>query len=85
MGWLDFGGAPVIAKMSASCGMASIIWAPKRAKGAVGAGFARAEARCLAASVAASAEDMAGIAPLCGENRTFLVIHSPRVSGIKMW
>ena len=44
-------GEPVAAKMSASCWMASMVWAPKRAKGADGADFSRASARRLAASL----------------------------------
>ena len=57
-------GAPGVANVSASCWMASMVWAPKRAKGAAGAGFSRASARHLAALVAASTEEMAGMAPL---------------------
>ena len=53
-------------KMSASCWMASMAWASKRSKGAVGAGFARASDMRLAVSVSASAEDIAGMAPLWG-------------------
>ena len=68
VGWVGFGGAPVVARMSARCQMESMVWVPKRAKCAAGAGFARASARRLAASMAASAEDMAGMAPLCGKN-----------------
>ena len=41
VGWLGFGGVPVAAKMLASCRMASMVWAPNRAKGAAVAGFAR--------------------------------------------
>ena len=76
------GDAPVVAKMSDSCRMASMVWAPKRAKGVAGAGFARASARRLYASVAASEEDMAGMAPLWGKKWTVLVMRSTRVSGI---
>ena len=76
------GGAPVVAKMLASCRMVSMVWASKREKGAAGVGFARASARRLNTSVATSAEDMAGVAPLWGENWTVLVMRSPRVSGI---
>ena len=65
--WVGFGGAPVAAEMSASFRMVSMVWAPKRAKGAAGAGFARASDRRLSVSMAASAEDMAGMAPLCGK------------------
>ena len=79
------GGTPVVANMSASFRMASMVWAPKRAKGAAGAGFARASARRLVASVDVSAEDMAGMAPFCGKNWTVLEMRSPRVFGIKMW
>ena len=48
------GCAPVVANMSASCRMTSMVWEPKRAKGAAGAGFERTLARRLDASVAAS-------------------------------
>ena len=65
VGWVGFDGAPVIAKMSDSCRMASMVWAPKRENGAAVEGFARASDRRLDASVAASAEDMASMAPLC--------------------
>ena len=75
-------GVPFAAKFSASCRMSSMVWAPKRAKGLAGAGFARALARRLALSVAALAEDIAGMAPLLGGNCTVLVMHSPRVSSI---
>ena len=72
MGGVEFrGGVPVVANMSASFRMASMVWAPKRAKGTAIAGFARASARRLAASLAASAEDMAGMAPLCGKTGQF--------------
>ena len=64
--------------------MADMIWVPKQAKGAAGAGFARALDRRLAASVVPSAEDIAGMALLCGKNSTVLVMRSPRVSGVKM-
>ena len=58
------GCAPVAAKMLDSFRMAPMVWAQNRAKGAAGAGFARASARHMAASVAASADDMAGMVPL---------------------
>ena len=61
-----------------------MIWSPNQAKGAVGAGFSGASARRLAASMAASAEDMADMAPLWGVNWTVFVMHSPCVSGIYM-
>ena len=67
VGWGGLGGAPVAANMLASCRMVSMVWALNWAKGAAGAGFARASARRQAASISASAEDMAGMAPLCGE------------------
>ena len=84
VGWGGIGGAPVAAKMLASCRMASMVWVPKRANDAASAGFARASARRQAASVAASANDMAGMAPLCGKNWTVLMMRSTCVSGIKM-
>ena len=71
------GGASVVENMLASFRMASMVWAPKRAKGEAGAGFARVSARCLAASVAVSAEDMAGMAPLWGKNWKVLVMRYP--------
>ena len=84
-GGVGFSGcAPVAAKMSASCRMASMVWAPKRAKCAAGAGFARVSARRLAESVSALAEDIAGMAPLCGKNWKVLVMRYPRFTGIKM-
>ena len=57
-------GAPVAEKMSASCQMESMVWAPKRAKGAASAGFASMSDRLLTAYVAVLAEDIAGMAPL---------------------
>ena len=67
MGGIGFGGcAPVVAKMSASFQMTSMVWAQKRAKGAAGAGFSRASARRLAASMTALADEMSGMAPLWG-------------------
>ena len=63
VGWGGLGGAPVAAKMSVSCRMASMVWELKQAKGTAGAGFARASARRLAVSVAALAEEMDGMAP----------------------
>ena len=82
-GGVGFGGcAPVAANMLDNFRMASMVWAPKRAKGAAGAGFARTPARRMDASVAALTEDMDGMAPLWGENWTVLVMRSPRVSSI---
>ena len=60
-------GAPVAAKMSASCLMESMVWVPKRAKGAASVGYARASSRRLDASVDFSAEDTAGMAPVWGK------------------
>ena len=57
VGWVGFGGAPVAANISDSFWMASMVWAPKRAKGAAGAGFERASSRRLDASVATLAEE----------------------------
>ena len=68
VGWVGFDGGLVAAKMLVSYRMASMVWAPKRSNGAAGARIARASAGRLAASVAASGEDMAGMAPLCGGN-----------------
>ena len=64
-GGVGFGvGVPVAAKILASCWMASMVWVQKRSKGAAGAGFSRASDRRLDASVATSAEDIAGMVPL---------------------
>ena len=83
VGGVGFGGcAPVVANMSASFQMTSMVWAPKWAKSAASAGFARSSYRRLALYVDASAEDMAGMAPLWGKNWTVLVMCSPHVSGI---
>ena len=68
VGSVGFGFVSVSAKMSANFQMASMVWAPKRENFAAGAEFARASAKRLAASVAAPAEDMAGMGPLCGKN-----------------
>ena len=38
VGWVGLVSAPVAANMSAICQMESMVWAPKRAKGATGAG-----------------------------------------------
>ena len=55
VGWIVVGvGAPVAAKMLASCQMAYMVWALNQSKGAAGAGFARVSARRLDAYVAAS-------------------------------
>ena len=78
---VGFGGcATVAAKILASFRMSYMVWAPKQEKGAAVAGFSRASDRRLDASVAASAEDIAGMAPLWGENWTVLVMRSPCVS-----
>ena len=75
-------GAPVVAKMLDSFRITYMVRAPKRAKGASSAEFARASARRLDASVDALVEDMADMAPLWGKNWIVLVMRSPRVSGI---
>ena len=64
-------GAPAATKISASCQMVSMVWAPKRAKGASIAVLERETARRLAASVSASAEDIAGMVPLLEETVLF--------------
>ena len=76
------GCAPVAANMSAICRMASMVWVPKQAKVAASAGFSRESDRHMAASLDVLAEDMSGMAPLCGKNWTVLVMRYPRVSGI---
>ena len=72
-------GALVAEKISASYRVASMVWAPKRSKGTASAGFARASARLLAASMPMVAEDIAGMAPFWGGNCTVLVMCYPRV------
>ena len=67
----DSVGAPVAEKMSASCWMESMVWAPKRAKGESGAEFARESARRLDASMTALAYDIEGISPLWGKTVLF--------------
>ena len=67
--------------MSASCRIASMVWAPKIAKGAAGAGFARASARRLYESMAASAEEIADMASLWRKKSTVFSVNSSRVSG----
>ena len=59
-----------------------MVWASNREKGVVGAGFARASARRLAAYVDASVEDITGMALLLGGDYTFLEMLSPHVSGM---
>ena len=76
------GGVPVVSMMSASYRMASMVLAPKWAKGAAGAWFVRASARRLAASVAALTEDMAVMALLWWKNWTVWEMLFPRVSSI---
>ena len=58
-------GALDTAKMLSNFLMASMVWAPKRARGAAGVGLARALARRIAASVAALAEYIVGMVPMC--------------------
>ena len=71
-------GAPVAAKMSASCLIASMVWATKRVKGAAGVGFVRASDRRMAASVDASVEYIAGMAMLWVKKCTFLANCLPK-------
>ena len=74
-GGVGFGGCvPVAENMSASCRMASMVWAPKQENSAAGAGFARASSRCLDVSVAALAKETAGMAPLWGKSAVALVV-----------
>ena len=74
-------GVPATAKMSASCRIASMVWAPKRAKGAAGAGFVRASERRLDKYMAASAEEISDMASLWRKKSTVFAVNSPRVSG----
>ena len=64
-------GAPVAAKMSASCWMAYMVWATKRVKGAASVRFARASARRLATSMATLTEEISGMATLWGKTVLF--------------
>ena len=70
---------PAAEKMSADFQIASMVWAPKQAKGAAGAGLAKALARRLAESMAALAEDIAGMEPLCGKYSTVFAVHCTHV------
>ena len=70
-------GALDTAKHSANFLMTSVVWEPKRAKGAASAGIARALARRLAVSVDASTEDIVGKAPLWGKTLIFLLWNLP--------
>ena len=74
-------GALVAEKTLPNYWMVSIVWAPKQAKVAAGAGLASALARRLATPVAASEEDIAVMATLWGKNSTFLDVRYLRVSG----
>ena len=51
-------GAPIAENISAGFRMAPMVWAPKRAKGTAGPGFARASDRRLAESVVVLVEDI---------------------------
>ena len=64
-------------KISDNYQIASMVWAPKRAKGAAGVGLARAPTRRLDMSVAASAEDISGMALLWGGTILFLLCALP--------
>ena len=75
-------GAPVAAKMSVSCQIASMVWAPKQAKGAASAGLERESTRRLNASVTVSVENIVGMETLWGKTCTVLVASSPHVSGM---
>ncbi len=68
-------------KMSAKVWMAASWDWPSVAKGAAGAGCCRACTRSNAAFVAASADEVLGMAHWCGKNSTVLAMRSARVLG----
>ena len=70
-------GVPVAGKFSDNCQMASMVWAPKQAKGEVYTGLSRASARRLDVLVAALVEDVSGMIPLRGGNYTFFLCALP--------
>ena len=72
-------GFAVTEKMFANVSMAAICLSPIAAKGDAGAGFWIAQHRSMAARMAASADDSAGIFPKCGMNSTVHAIRSARV------
>jgi hypothetical protein len=63
-------------KIAAMVRMAWSCSFPMVAKGAAGVGFSRAEMRSSEAQVAASAEEVLGMAQLCGKNSTVLAMRS---------
>ena len=71
------GGFLVAATISAIFWIVSIVWVPKRSKGAASAGLVRALVRRLDASVAASVEDIAGMALLLGKTLLLLLCALP--------
>ena len=68
-------------KISANC-LSARTWAsPMGANGVLGCGFRRAAVRSLAASVAASADEVVGMAKSLGKNSTVREMRSLRVEG----
>ena len=67
----------VAAKMSVNVWIASIFWASKQVKGTDDVVLVRALVRRLAASVAVSTENTAGMAPLWSKNILFLMCSLP--------
>ena len=84
-------GVSVAAKILDNFWMASMIWVPKRVKGASGPGLARALERVLAASVAASEEYIIGIVPFWGKLYCFCCVlcpclrHIAAVASVMKW
>ena len=78
------GGVGVVATLNivANCLIAAICSVPNAGKGDAGDGLRRAAVSSRAASVAASADEVAGITALCGKNSTERDMRSDRVLGI---
>ena len=70
-------GVPVAVKICANFRISYMFWASKQVKGAASVGLSRALARRLAASVATSTDDIAGIALLWGRALLFFLCALP--------
>ena len=78
----EFVGEVATLKIAARCLIAAICSVPMVGNGDAGAGLSNAAVNPRAASVAASAEDVAGIGTLWGKNSTERDILSARVVGM---
>ena len=81
-GGATFVGEAATLKITASCFIAAICSVPKNGNGDAGDGLSSAAVNSRAASVAVSADDVAGIAVAWGKNSTERDILSARVRGI---